>query len=134
MQLFPPLSGDILCNYLKNAEAEMKSLQNAKEVEIIIGYRFNDRSLLYQALTHPSYRKDCISYESLEFVGDSILNLLITKELFTKYPNLEPGVLTPLRAANVDTEKLARVAVRHNFHRYIRFGAAENTRKVCSLD
>ncbi|KAL0301777.1 UNVERIFIED_CONTAM: Ribonuclease 3-like protein 3 [Sesamum radiatum] len=65
---------------------------------------------------------DCVSYERLEYVGDSVLNLLITKEQFSMYSELPPGLLTPLRAANVDTEKLARVAIQHNFHRYIRLG------------
>ncbi|KAL0319879.1 UNVERIFIED_CONTAM: Ribonuclease 3-like protein 3 [Sesamum radiatum] len=101
---------------------ETKSIQSLEEVEKIIGYRFNDRNLLCQAFTHPSYQRDCVSYERLEYVGDSVLNLLITKEQFSMYPELPPGLLTPLRAANVDTEKLARVAIQHNFHRYIRLG------------
>lgn len=140
MQLFTSLPGNILSNYLKNTnskklglsqvEVETKSLKNFKEVERIIGYSFNNRSLLYQAFTHPSYQRDCISYERLEYVGDSILNLLITKEQFSMYPDLEPGLLTPLRAANVDTEKLARVAVQHNFHSYIRFGTPIHRKKV----
>ncbi|KAG8364581.1 hypothetical protein BUALT_Bualt18G0012200 [Buddleja alternifolia] len=131
--MFALLPGNILSNYLNGIkankkalisqmEAQTKSLKNLEEVEKIIGYGFNDRSLLYQAFTHPSYHKDCVSYERLEYVGDSVLNLLITKEQFCMYPNLPPGLLTPLRAANVDTEKLARVAIQHNFHRYIRLG------------
>ncbi|KAK6141202.1 hypothetical protein DH2020_025054 [Rehmannia glutinosa] len=107
---------------LSQMEAETKSLQSLEEVEKIIGYNFNNRSLLYQAFTHPSYHKDCVSYERLEYIGDSVLNLLIAKEQFSMYPNLPPGLLTPLRAANVDTEKLARVAIQNNFHRYIRLG------------
>lgn len=137
------LAGNILCNYLKSingrkldlslvqAEPDTKSLQNLREVERIIGYRFNNRSLLYEAFTHPSYQKGCVSYERLEYIGDSVLNFLITKEQFSKYPDLAPGSLSPLRAANVDTEKLARVAVQHNFHRYIRFGAKIYTKRVC---
>ncbi|KAK4386265.1 Ribonuclease 3-like protein 3, partial [Sesamum angolense] len=127
--------GNILSNYLKSIKsnekgiidlsqmrAETKSVQNLEEVEKMIGYSFNDRSLLRQAFTHPSYQRDCVSYERLEYVGDSVLNLLITKEQFSMYSELPPGLLTPLRAANVDTEKLARVAIQHNFHRYIRLG------------
>ncbi|EYU43123.1 hypothetical protein ABFS82_08G116300 [Erythranthe guttata] len=123
--------GYILSSYLKGnenvdvvlqMEAETKSLQSLGEVEKMIGYNFKNRSLLNEAFTHPSYRKTCVSYERLEYIGDSVLNLLIAKEQFSKYPNLPPGLLTPLRAANVDTEKLARVAIQHNFHRYIRLG------------
>lgn len=132
--MFAFLLGYILSNYLKGIitpnervrkyflqmETNTKSLERLEEVEKIIGYSFQNRSLLNEAFTHPSYHKDCVSYERLEYVGDSVLNLLITKEHFSMYPNLPPGMLTPLRAANVDTEKLARVAIQHNFHRYIR--------------
>lgn len=101
-------------------EFRTELLRNPEEIEKIIGYNFNNRCLLLQAFTHVSYHQGCMSYERLEYVGDSVLNLLITKEQFSKYPNLPPGLLTPLRAANVDTEKLARAAVQHNFHKYIR--------------
>lgn len=103
-------------------EFRTKLLRNPEEIEKIIGYNFNNRCLLLQAFTHISYHQGCMSYERLEYVGDSVLNLLITKEQFSMYPNLPPGLLTPLRAANVDTEKLARAAVQHNFHKYIRHG------------
>ncbi|GAB2274930.1 hypothetical protein Dimus_009699 [Dionaea muscipula] len=89
-------------------------------VEEILGYRFRDKRLLEEALTHVSYPSCGFSYERLEYVGDSVLNLLITKEQFFLYPDLSPGSLTGLRAANVDTEKLARVAVQHGLHRYLR--------------
>lgn len=92
----------------------IESLPSLQEVEEIIGYNFNNQDLLEEAFTHVSYGEKCLSYERLEYVGDSVLNLLITKEQFNLYPNLPPGLLTPLRAANVDTEKLARVAVNHS--------------------
>ncbi|CAA3003752.1 ribonuclease 3-like protein 3 isoform X1 [Olea europaea var. sylvestris] len=127
--------GYILSNYVKGIKADEKEtkdslmeefrtklLRNPEEIEKIIGYNFNNRCLLLQAFTHISYHQGCMSYERLEYVGDSVLNLLITKEQFSMYPNLPPGLLTPLRAANVDTEKLARAAVQHNFHKYIRHG------------
>ncbi|XP_058087265.1 ribonuclease 3-like protein 3 [Magnolia sinica] len=103
---------------------------SCEEVEKILGYRFKDRGLVQEALTHPSYYhplKPSVTYERLEFVGDSVLNCLMTKELFSSYPELSPGPLTLLRAANVDTEKLARVAVNHGLHRYARH-------KVLSLE
>lgn len=107
--------------------------QNVEEVQKIIGYDFNDRNLLRQAFTHTSYHKDCISYERLEYVGDSVLNFMITKEHFSKYPDLPPGLLSPLRAANVDTEKLARAAVKHSFHKYLQHGKPILTRRVSKL-
>ncbi|KAK1439809.1 hypothetical protein QVD17_05630 [Tagetes erecta] len=98
---------------------EKKTLARLKEMEKIIGYKFKEKLLLQQAFTHPSYQGS-ESYERLEYVGDSILNFLISKQQFFMYPNLPPGSLTALRAANVDTEKLARVAVKYNFHNYLR--------------
>jgi len=88
-------------------------------MEKIIGYKFNNQMLLQQALTRIScldsyiLSRQYVSYERLEYIGDSVLNLLITKEQFFKYQNLPPGSLT-LHAANVDTEKLARVDVKNN--------------------
>nr|GMC85656.1 ribonuclease 3-like protein 3 [Ipomoea batatas] len=93
--------------------------KNLEEVEEIVGYKFNDPNLLRQAFTHSSYRSEC-SYERLEYMGDSVLNQLITKEHYFLYPELPPGKLTPLRAFNVDTEKLARVAIKYNLHKYLR--------------
>lgn len=93
---------------------------NLGEVEEIVGYRFSDPNLLQQAFTHSSYRDRCSSYERLEYMGDSVLNLLITKEQYFLYPELPPGKLTPLRAVNVDTEKLARAALKYNLHKYLR--------------
>lgn len=98
---------------------ENTALSSLKEMEKIIGYKFKKKILLQQAFTHPSCQGD-ESYERLEYVGDSILNFLISKQQFYMYPNLPPGSLTALRAANVDTEKLARVAVKYNFHKYLR--------------
>ncbi|KAL6175061.1 hypothetical protein ACLB2K_051704 [Fragaria x ananassa] len=89
------------------------------EVEDIIRYKFKNKKLLEEAFTHASSM--CVfSYERLEYVGDAVLGLLFCREHYSLYPNLAPGKLTRLRAANVDTEKLARVALRHNFHRYLR--------------
>ncbi|XP_075669678.1 ribonuclease 3-like protein 2 [Castanea sativa] len=60
------------------------------------------------------------SYQRLEFVGDVVLGLAVSKYLYLEHPSLSPGQLTNLRSANVSNDKLARVAVRHSLHRYIR--------------
>ncbi|RDY07981.1 Ribonuclease 3-like protein 2, partial [Mucuna pruriens] len=88
-------------------------------VENIIRYRFRDKKLLEEALTHSSFT-EAVSYERLEFIGDPILSLAISNHLFLAYPALDPGHLSLLRAANVSTEKLARVAIRHQLHRFVR--------------
>lgn len=117
----------------KKEKVKVKPRRNLKDVEKILGYSFKNKSLLYQAFTHSSYSKNCESYERLEYVGDSVLNLMITVKQFTLYPDLPPGCLTPLRAANVDTEKLARVAVRHEFHKYLRHGKPIFSKQIQSF-
>lgn len=101
-----------------NLRAE--SLPGLHELEEIIGYSFKNADLLQEAYTHASYQEKGLSYERLEYVGDSVLNILITKQQYFLYPNLPPGLLSSLRSANVDTEKLARVAVKHTLHKYLR--------------
>ncbi|CAL9126265.1 unnamed protein product [Musa acuminata var. zebrina] len=90
-----------------------------KEIERLLGYAFRSQSLLAEALTHSSY-PDHRSYYRLEFVGDAALSLAITKHLYLTNPDLGPGRLSALRAANISTEKLARVAVRHRLYRFLR--------------
>ncbi|KAL5974514.1 hypothetical protein ACLOJK_031179 [Asimina triloba] len=105
------------------ADVEEEMLVRVEAVERILCYRFKDRKLVVEALTHGSYyypAKSSHTYERLEYMGDAVLNCVMAKQLFLAYPELAPGALTRLRAANVDTEKLARVALKHEFHRYIR--------------
>ncbi|KAK7306649.1 hypothetical protein VNO77_44601 [Canavalia gladiata] len=118
-------------NELPNEESQSEIKEERKEplppplpldeVEAILGYKFKNKCLLEEAYMHETYSTEkCFSYQRLEYVGDAVLNLLVTKEQFFTYPNLSPGKLTDLRSANVDTEKLARVALKHGFHRYLR--------------
>uniref|UniRef100_A0A0D9XJK8 RNase III domain-containing protein n=1 Tax=Leersia perrieri TaxID=77586 RepID=A0A0D9XJK8_9ORYZ len=94
----------------------------AARVERLLGYRFRDRRLLEEALTHPSSVEGvgAASYERLEFVGDSALGLAFSNFLYLTNPTLGPGSLSTLRAANISTEKLARVAVRHDLYPLLR--------------
>lgn len=104
----------------KPEPALVESWPSLDDVEAILQYTFNDRRLLEEALTHHSFADKSFCYQRLEYVGDSVLNLLFAKEQYFRYPGMLPGSLTRLRAANVDSEKLARVAVRHGLHRYLR--------------
>lgn len=94
-----------------------------RAVEKIVGYSFKDKRLIEEALTHSSY-PDKLSYQRLEFIGDAALGLAISNYVYLAYPNLDPGHLSLIRAANISTEKLARVAVRHNLYRFVRHNAA----------
>ena len=102
------------------------------DVEEILGYKFSDKSLLEKALTHPSY-VNSESYQRLEFVGDAVLGLAITNFAFLTYPDLDAGDLSVVKAANISTEKLARVAIRHQLYKYVRHNSAALTHKVSSL-
>ncbi|KAL3683909.1 hypothetical protein R1sor_001931 [Riccia sorocarpa] len=94
-------------------------------LEAAIGYKFVERSLLVEAITHasrPSSGVPC--YQRLEFVGDAVLDHLITRHLFFSYTDLPPGRLTDLRAAAVNNENFARVSVKHKFHLHLRHGSS----------
>ncbi|KAL3624673.1 hypothetical protein CASFOL_031341 [Castilleja foliolosa] len=109
--------------FLGEEENKQEHEENSKRVESILeitGYGFDDPILLRQAFTHHSYHDGCSSLDRLAYVGDSVLNFLITKEQYSFYPNLDPGKLTRLRAVNVDTEKLARAALKHQLHKFLR--------------
>ncbi|KAL5729892.1 hypothetical protein ACHQM5_002783 [Ranunculus cassubicifolius] len=98
-------------------------------VEEILNYRFIDRSLIEAALTHSSF-SESQSYQRLEFLGDGALGCAVANFVYITYPTLDPGQLSLLRAANISTEKLARVAVRHNLFHYVRHNAPALQLKV----
>ena len=73
-----------------------------------LGYVFSDEALLQHALTHRSYGPE--HNERLEFLGDSLLNMIVTDVLFSRYPGLDEGELSRMRAALVSGKTLAQVA------------------------
>ncbi|XP_043712784.1 endoribonuclease Dicer homolog 1 [Telopea speciosissima] len=98
---------------------------NFDALEGALNYKFKDRGLLVEAITHASRPSSGIScYQRLEFVGDAVLDHLITKHLFFTYTDLPPGRLTDLRAAAVNNENFARVAVKNKLHLHLRHGSS----------
>ena len=93
------------------------------ELEAAIQYRFTDRTLLEQALTHRSYGRN--HYERLEFLGDSILNAVVSESLYQAFPDLHEGDLSRLRANLVCQEQLVSVAEELKLGRYLRLGEGE---------
>jgi ribonuclease-3 len=89
-----------------------------EQVEAQIGYRFTDRSLLREAITHRSFARDerlkndnvVSQNERLEFLGDAILSMVSALELFTHSPRADEGMLTQLRANYVCEAHLAQSA------------------------
>ncbi|XP_060199818.1 ribonuclease 3-like protein 2 isoform X2 [Lycium barbarum] len=99
-------------------------------MEELLNYRFNNTKLLEEALTHSSFSNSVSNFNRLAFIGDAALGLAISSYFFSTYPDIDCGKLTDLRAANVSTEKLARVAVRHGLYNYLRHNSAILDEKV----
>lgn len=81
-------------------------------VEKSLGYVFTDESWLKQAFTHPSSdqkRSTNLAYERLEFLGDAVLELVVSRELFSRFPKADEGHLTKMRAAIVSRQHLAGI-------------------------
>ena len=76
-----------------------------KGLQIQLGYSFKDQNLLELALTHKSY-SNSLNNERLEFLGDSILNSIISEYLFSRFTNQKEGLLTRMRAYLVKAETL----------------------------
>ena len=93
-----------------------------------IGYRFRDPSLLRTALTHASYtnEKGETSYERLEFLGDAVLQIVISRYLFLRFPDIPEGVLTRYRQHLVCEATLARIATSLSLGSYLLLGRGED--------
>lgn len=81
---------------------------NTDALQLRIGYRFHNAELLRRALTHRSYA--VTHNERLEFLGDSVVNCVVTQTLFEKFPALPEGELSRLRASLVSEPSLASLA------------------------
>jgi len=99
------------------------------KLELALGYRFRRLDLLNQALTHKSVvheRSVCTQHnERLEFLGDAVLELVISDYCFTRFPGSAEGELSKLRAALVNEGNLARIARRLDLGSYLLLGRGE---------
>lgn len=112
-----------LLHFCANPYETLEQLLNGYSAfEAHIGYYFNDRSYLLQAMTHTSYSQNRLTdcYQRLEFLGDAVLDYLITRHLYEDPRQHSPGALTDLRSALVNNTIFASLAVRHGFHKYFR--------------
>ncbi|XP_033221777.1 endoribonuclease Dicer isoform X2 [Belonocnema kinseyi] len=87
-------------------------------IETKLNYKFNDRTHLLQAFSHPSYSANGVTpcYQRLEFLGDAVLDFLITVYIYEYCGELSPGDLTDLRSALVNNITFACLAVRYGLH------------------
>jgi endoribonuclease Dicer len=111
--------------------------QKAKDLcdfERRVKYSFRDKLYLVQALTHASFSldrsltPDC--YQRLEFLGDAILDFVVTQCLYSQNPHLSPGRLTNLRSALVNNNTFAMIAVKYGFHKNLQHGSPEWFTKI----
>ena len=101
-----------------------------KDLEEAIGYRFHNISLLQNALTHSSFANErwhnsLLSNERLEFLGDSILGMLVAEYLYRSFPDRPEGELTRMRADMVCEKTLASVAARIHLGDHLMLGHGE---------
>lgn len=102
------------------------------KLEKIIGYKFKNPIFLIQAVTHPSCSiKTCGTYQQLEFVGDAVLDFLITSYIIERCPQMDPGDLTDLRSALVNNATLACIVVKNEIQKFLQF---ENIKLTESID
>src|SRR5438270_13888373 len=115
----------------------MKS-RDITALEETLGHRFHRPELLVQALTHSSQAREVESIgsisgprvgdnEQLEFLGDAILGLVTSEELFQHFPGFREGELSKLRAHLVSERHLIRVAQELELGHYLRLGRGEET-------
>lgn len=97
-------------------------------LEAVLGHRFDDLGLLRRALTHRSYAFEAGGIgdnERLEFLGDAVLGLVVTDEIYNRLPDSAEGRLAKVRAAAVNTISLAEVARGAGIGEAVRLGVGE---------
>lgn len=96
---------------------------NLDKFEKDINYTFKDKAYLVQAFTHNSFYENHVTdcHQRLEFLGDALLDYLITRYLFEDPRCHSPGTLTDLRSALVNNTFFASLAVKYKFHKYLKY-------------
>ncbi len=104
-------------------------MEDIEKFEEILNYKFKDRSLLIQALSHSSYanekKKSRVSNERLEFLGDSVLSIVVSQYLFEHLTHIAEGELTKLRASLVCEKSLYLFAKQIDLGKFILLGKGE---------
>jgi len=106
-----------------SAQSDLKRLQE------VLGHSFRDLTLLERALTHRSYAheagEDSLHNESLEFLGDSILGFLVTDLIYHRFPGLDEGRKSKIKAYLVSSDALSDLALTLDLPKYLRLGKGE---------
>ena len=100
--------------------------KSLKELENIINYSFKNKGLLNKALTHKSFNNKN-NNEKLEFLGDRVLGLIISKKLLEKYPNENEGIIDKKFANLVNKKTCVKIAKKMNLKRFLYLGASHKS-------
>lgn len=106
------------------------NIQKLSELEERIGYRYQNRTLLRQAMTHTSFVNEqkinkLDSYERIEFLGDAVLEMISSEFFYHTFPEMPEGDLTKLRASSVCEQALAVTARQLELGSYLLLGRGE---------
>ena len=109
---------------------DKERLRKLKDIERLIGHRFKNKAILSQALTHKSYanEKDRVAYgdnERLEFLGDSVLGIVISRVLYDDCPDRDEGILTRYKSQLVSGSTLSRIAKNLKIGDFLLLGKGE---------
>lgn len=132
----PPRSALATHNSSIDAEIKIKNMSSTLTgLEENIGYTFRDKSFLIQATTHISYHDNTVTdcYQRLEFLGDAVLDYLITRYIYDDPKRFSPGDLTNLRAALTNNSFFGSLAVKHKFHVHLKMNSYELYRAIYSF-
>ena len=101
-------------------------INNLKNIEKIINLKFNDKELLSKSFIHKSYNKE-INNEKLEFLGDRVIGLILSKKLLNLYPNEKEGIIDKKFASLVNKKTCAKVFRSLNLKKFIKTGNSFKT-------
>ena len=133
------LDNSAFCKHFNSVSIERRPLSPDEE-KLCAGFykfdgkfwKFNDRYLLLEAMTHVSYTYNRITgcYQRLELLGDAILDYLVTAYLYTRFTNYDEGQLSLLRSALVSNTTLALLALMNNFHKAVKHASPKLFSKI----
>lgn len=109
---------------------EINESMDTSKLQNQLGYNFKNEEVLNEALTHRSFLNENSNWklpnnERLEFLGDAVIELVVTEELFNRYPDKEEGWMTSVRAALVNYVMLAEVARAIGIEKFILLSRGE---------
>lgn len=119
-----------LFGWLKRILRRDKPPLDIKKIETSIGYHFTNQSLLFRSLKHRSFSQVVegsidLSNERLEFLGDSVLNMVVSHALFNEYPDFQEGDLTKLKSSLVSKTSAAIAARKAGIEHFILLSNSE---------